>query len=259
MVEVCSLSSGSKGNSYFIRTGDKKILVDVGISGKRIIEKLSEIGYSILDIDYIFITHEHSDHVKGLKTLIKKYDIPVFITKKTYDMLNLDLKPEYLKYIRKNSELYLDKTIVQIIEKPHDAVDPVFFNFLYMDKKVSIITDLGSVTESVIDSVKNSDILFLETNYDKNMLYNGQYERFLKKRIDGRLGHLSNCDAASIIEKYATKSLKYLFLSHISEKNNDFSLIKNLFNSIPEKRKDLKNMEINITFQRDVSKIVKIS
>ncbi len=258
MVEVCSLSSGSKGNSYFVRTGDKKILIDVGISGKQIAKKLSEIGYSVFDIDYIFITHEHSDHVRGLKTLVKKHDIPVFITKKTYDILNLDLNPELIRYIRKNSELYLGETIVQIIEKPHDAVDPVFFNFLYMDKKISIITDLGSITQSVIDSVKNSDILFLETNYDKKMLYNGPYEKFLKKRIDGRFGHLSNCDAASTIENHATKSLKHLFLSHISEKNNDYVLVKHIFDNILSKRKDLKEMEINITLQKQISKIVKI-
>ena len=258
MVEVCSLSSGSKGNSYFIRTGDKKFLVDVGISTKQVSERLSILGYSISDIDYIFITHEHSDHVKGLKVLMKKHNIPIFITKKTYEALNLDIPPTLLNFIKKNSEIFLDKTMVQIFEKPHDAVDPVFFNFYYNDKKISIITDLGAITEPVIDSIKNSDILFLETNYDKNMLLNGPYEKFLKKRIDSYYGHLSNCDAVSSIENFATDNLKYLYLSHISEMNNDRMLIKKLFHELINKREELKKVRINITSQIEISDIARL-
>ncbi len=258
MIEVCSLSSGSKGNSYFVRLGKNKIIVDAGISMRQMNLRLSTLGYSISDMDHIFITHEHSDHISGLKTLIKNYKIPVFITKKTYEALNFEIESSLINYIKKNSEIFIDNTMIQIIEKPHDAVEPVFFNFYYKDKKITVLTDFGSITDSIIDSVKDSDILFLETNYDKKMLLNGPYDKFLKKRIESKYGHLSNCDAGFIIENFVNHKLKYLFLSHISEQNNDTTLIMQKFGNIVKKRKDLKDLRINLTFQTKVSEFIRL-
>ncbi|MCP4146799.1 MAG: MBL fold metallo-hydrolase [bacterium] len=258
MIKVCSLSSGSNGNAFFIKTGTDSFLVDAGISCKQICLRLKHIQSDISEIKGIFITHEHSDHIKGITVLLKKHPIPVYMTKKTYNNSDVSIDQKYLNFIGPSDKLFVNDTVIQSLPKSHDAGDPTLFCFYYKGKKISVITDAGYGCDNVISSIRDADILFLESNYDEQMLRNGYYPGFLKRRVAGRNGHLSNDLAGSLIQHHASPKLEYVFLSHLSENNNTPKLAMDTFRSSISKREDLHRVNTILTSRYEVSKVVEV-
>jgi phosphoribosyl 1,2-cyclic phosphodiesterase len=258
MIEVCGLASGSNGNAFFIRTGADCFLVDAGISCKQICLRLQQIQHHIDEIKGIFITHEHSDHVRGLRVLLNKFPIPVYITKKTYKRLPDVIDEGQLHFIRSNDRISVNNTVIQSLPKNHDAVDPTLFSFYYKDKKISVVSDIGYACENVIEAIKDANIICLESNYDDTMLLEGEYPYFLKQRVAGEYGHLSNEMAGELILNHASPHLEYVLLSHLSENNNTPDIALQTFQSAVKERQDLGHLQTILTSRSSISPLVKI-
>jgi phosphoribosyl 1,2-cyclic phosphodiesterase len=258
MIEVCSLSSGSNGNCFYIRTGTDSFLVDAGISCRQVCQRLRCIGSDIENISAIFITHEHSDHTRGLRVLLKRFHIPVYITGKTYFRSRLEIDESCFRFFEANDRISINGTSVQSLSKSHDAIDPILFCFFYKGKKISIVTDIGHACENVVAAVRDAHILFLETNYDDVMLWQGYYPYYLKQRISGNHGHLSNVHAAELIARHASSQLTHVFLSHLSENNNTPEIALETFSSILKEREDLKHLNTLLTSRHEVSPLVRM-
>jgi len=225
MLNFCSLYSGSSGNSLFVETENTKILIDAGMSCKKIEEALHSIEVEPSSINAILVTHEHSDHVKGISTLSKKFDIPVFATKETFEAM-----PTHTQKISENNINFLnplEKFYIQDLEIlpfsiPHDAANPCGFNII-KDKthQISIATDIGHMTKSIVNHLENSEFILLESNYDAEVLKCCSYPFNLKTRIASDTGHLSNTMAGKTIS-YLSKNgkLKTAMLGHLSKESN---------------------------------------
>lgn len=214
------LASGSTGNCIFLDFDHTKILVDAGISTRRIKNSLASIGVDIEALDGVVITHEHRDHVNGLATLTKKYRIPVYGRPAMWEELYCrSLIPEECRRPLPNT-LAIGQVQIEPFAIPHDAADPVGFCFFNGSTKCSVATDLGFVTDSVKQAIARSDLLVLESNHDIDMLKNGSYPWSLKKRIMSNRGHLSNLDAGWTLARLERKWRTHVFLAHMSQENN---------------------------------------
>lgn len=258
MIKLCSLSSGSNGNAFYIKTGNNSFLVDAGISRRQILLRLEQIQGHISEINGIFITHEHSDHIRGLDVLMKHFPRPVYITEKTYNNMPLTIDDQYLNIIQPNDRVTIDETEIQSLSKSHDAVDPALFCFHYRGKKISVVTDAGHGCDNVIESIRDAHVVFLESNYDDEMLQSGFYPPNLKKRIAGPRGHLSNVNAGSLIRDHASPCLEYVFLSHLSENNNTATLALETFRGIVKERDDLHHLNTVLTSRHKISEVVEL-
>ena len=220
-MQVHVLASGSTGNAIFLDFDHTKILVDAGISTRRIKNSLTELGTSIEELDGVFITHEHRDHVSGLATMTKKYNIPVYASMNTWGaMYCRDVIPAACCKVLPSC-LDIGQVKVEPFSISHDAADPVGFRFYNGNHKCSVVTDLGFVTEGVREAIALSDVLVLESNHDMDMLENGPYPWHLKRRILSNRGHLSNFDAGWTLARLERKPSMQVFLAHMSQKNND--------------------------------------
>lgn len=217
----CSLYSGSSGNSIFVSSDKCKVLIDAGLSGKRIEQALKEINEDAKDIDAIFVTHEHIDHIKGIGVLSRRYDIPIYSNEATWNnMINSigKIKEKNIKIINDNISIKdLDITAFDI---PHDAVGPCGYSIHHGKKKVCIATDLGYFSDDVKKNIQDGDIVLLESNHDVEMLKFGPYPYALKKRILGEMGHLSNEDCGKAILSMMVSKPKRIILGHLSKTNN---------------------------------------
>ncbi len=219
-VKVCSLASGSKGNSLFVACNNSAILVDAGLSGVEVERRLTSVDVSPQSLTGIIITHEHSDHVKGAGVLSRRYDIPVYITQKTYHACKGLGKINDLRFFECGLPFQIDGITISPFSISHDAKDPVGLTLEFKNIKVGVATDLGIVTHLVKEHLKDSDVLYLESNHDPRMLMNGDYPWHLKQRIKGRTGHLSNFEASELVSELLTHRLKHVILAHLSEENN---------------------------------------
>lgn len=231
-MQVHVLASGSTGNAIFLDFNHTKILVDAGISTRRIKNSLAELGTSIEELDGVVITHEHRDHVSGLATMTKKYNVPVYASMNTWSaMYCRDVIPDSCcKGLP--SVLEIGQVRVEPFNISHDAADPVGFRFYHENHKCSVVTDLGFVTETVKKAIALSDILVLESNHDIEMLEKGAYPWHLKKRILSNRGHLSNFDAGWTLARLERKPSMQVFLAHMSQQNNDPELAMETVSSI---------------------------
>ncbi len=230
MARVYPLFSSSKGNSTYI--GDEKsgILIDAGVSCKRIVSALENNNISINAVKGIFITHEHSDHICGLKTLTNKYKIPIISSGETLFelMRNEIISKECESYAINNKYVRLADLEVTSFSTSHDAVESCGFLVKTKDnKKICFATDLGEITPIVTENMKGSDLVFIEANYDEKMLLSGAYPQFLKKRISSKYGHLSNEDCALQVEYLLHNGTKRIILGHLSQENNTPSTAEN--------------------------------
>ena len=221
-MEVCVLASGSKGNCTFVSDGKTKLLIDVGISCKRADSLLQEIGESLSSIDAILVTHEHTDHIMGLRTIYNKYHIPILCNLKTATCIDVRLHINCAQWFKNNFDTGFNVGDIRVLpfRTAHDAVSPVGYLLTAGDKKVAYVTDLGYVTQGVYDTVKGSDFVIIESNHDLKMLAGGSYPIDLQARIKGPNGHLSNVQSAEISVALAQAGAKYLILAHLSEENN---------------------------------------
>lgn len=216
-----SLVSGSSGNCSLLSHKNTTILVDIGLSCKKLEQVLSQLNMNIGDIDAILVTHEHSDHTKGIGTVSRKHNIPVYATLKTHiAMTDLNLPDTSIHYITSGTDFEIGNIGIKPFSIPHDALAPVAYNFFFDEKKLTVATDIGEMSDEVFSNIKGSLAVLLESNHDIDMLKSGTYPAFLKQRILGRLGHLSNEAAAEAALNLAKTGTKHLMLGHLSDKNN---------------------------------------
>ena len=225
MLKFCSLYSGSSGNSIYVGSENTHILVDVGMSAKKITEALHKIELKPEDIDAIVITHEHTDHIAGLGVLLRKYGIPVYGTNKTLEAVshysNLG-KVDFSLFhgIEPEESFLIEDLWVKPISTWHDAADPVCYTVTDGNKKVSIATDLGDYDDHIVDSLSGSDAMLIEANHDIRMLEVGPYPYPLKQRILGKRGHLSNERGGQLVRSLLNDHIKGIYLGHLSKENN---------------------------------------
>ena len=223
MIRFCSLYSGSSGNSLFISTGNTKLLVEAGLSAKKIIAALDTIGENPSEIDAILVSHEHSDHTKGAGILSRKFNLPIYASEGTWQAMEQLIGPvlECNKVVFSSyAPFQIGDIAVTPFPIPHDANEPVGYSFCACGKKVTIATDIGHISMELLNCFEDSDLLLLESNHDIEMLKVGPYPWSLKKRIAGEQGHLSNDTAGEVIAYMAEKGTKQFLLGHLSRENN---------------------------------------
>ena len=225
MFRLCPIASGSSGNCTYIEADDKRFLVDVGISGKKVIAGLESIDVDPASITGILMTHEHSDHIKGMGIYSRKYNIPIYATQIAWDKLLQDnmigaIKEENICIIEKEQYLEIDGLKIMPYGIYHDAVDPVGYIFEYENKKIAVTTDIGTIDERILAFLRGVDGILLEFNHDICMLEAGTYPFQLKKRILSNVGHLNNDDAARALVELYHPGLKWAVLGHLSKDNN---------------------------------------
>ena len=217
-MKICNLASGSEGNVTYVETDNHKILLDAGTTIKYIKDQLSELSVNLEDIDYIFITHVHDDHIKALKNIIKKYKPTICLSPQMFSEL------EYLKYYENillfDDAVYLDDLTVDIIKTSHDTSDSRSYILKSNGKSMLYMTDTGFINQKYFKKISNLDFYLFESNHDIEMLMNGPYPKWLKDRVAGPYGHLSNRDSAIYLAKIIGPNTKKILLSHLSQHNN---------------------------------------
>ena len=248
MFKCCSLYSGSSGNSFLIQSNHTKILVDAGVSCRKIETALNNLDISPADIHAILITHEHIDHTKGLGILSSKYNIPIYANEKTWGNINCNkILDENRKIFINNKKFDIEDLTILPFSTPHDAADPCGFNIYKDTKKISIATDLGNITKDVFDKLENSSLIMLESNYDMNILKYSPYPYNLKRRIASAIGHLENCMAGKTIARLADSGLKNAVLIHLSKENNFPELAyKTVIEELEKNTINKNNIKINV-------------
>ena len=217
---ICPLASGSKGNSLFISTPDTALLIDAGLSGREIERRMAHVGENPGDLKAIIITHEHSDHIRGAGILSRRFNIPVYVTPRTYSACQGLGKIHHLNHFECGRSFDVGSIQINPFSISHDASDPAGLTLTFQEKKIGIATDLGVVTGLVREHLKNSMALYLESNHDPDMLIKGPYPWHLKQRIRSRTGHLSNVDARNLVSELLHQDLRHIILAHLSEENN---------------------------------------
>ncbi|TWT55094.1 putative metallo-hydrolase YycJ [Rubripirellula amarantea] len=223
-MEVISLQSGSSGNCIYVETKGVRLLFDAGISGRAAEMRLAEHGKDIRDCDALIISHDHRDHICGMGTFHRKFGLPVYVTRKTFDEARRRIKIGKLSDVRHfdaGDTLTFGNVQVESICTPHDAVDGVVFVVDDCHHRFGILTDLGHIFDGLPAVVSSLDALIIESNYCPELLEKGPYPEFLKARIRGPRGHLSNQDCAEVLRFAQTERLKWACLGHLSEQNND--------------------------------------
>lgn len=224
-MNLCSIASGSSGNCTFVGSTQTKLLVDAGISGKRIENGLSSIEVSPQDIQGVLITHEHADHIQGVGVLARRYHTPIYGTAETINsILKINsigrIPEELLHYVIPDQAFQINDITVEPFSTSHDASNPVCYTFQADGHKIGMATDLGKYDDYIIAKLAGAEILLLEANHDVNMLMVGGYPYYLKQRILGDRGHLSNENSARLICKLFHEKLKHITLAHLSQENN---------------------------------------
>ncbi len=225
-LSMTPLFSGSSGNAILISNGTSHILVDAGVSGRRIEEALRSVGQDIRDIKGILITHEHSDHIAGAGILSRKHDIPVYANELTWEACGAKLgnvQSRFARVIGKTG-FYIDDLLIEPYDIPHDAADPVGYCVSCGARRVAVATDLGYFPKTLEMKLQSCDLVLLESNHDLTMLQTGRYPRALKERIRSRRGHLSNDDAAEAAVRLACAGVSSILLGHLSRENNSEQL-----------------------------------
>jgi len=230
-----SIASGSNGNCYYVGNDEEAILIDAGISCRETEKRMARQGLSMHRVKGIFVSHEHTDHIKGLSVLANKYQLPVFLTDGTRAACRLAIPDRLLHPLSDLQTVSVGNLQITSFRKYHDAADPHSFLVEGDGSTVGVFTDIGRVCERMVDFFNRCDAAFLETNYDVDMLMQGRYPFFLKNRIRSGFGHLSNTEALDLFVQHRSPALSHLFLSHLSRDNNDPETVAQLFN---DHRKD---------------------
>jgi len=225
MMRICSIASSSSGNCIYVGSANTHILIDSGITGKKLKAGLDMIGLNPEDIDGILITHEHSDHIKGLGVVSRKYNIPIYTSELTWNKITASgltgiINERLFRKITPDSDFVIKDLVIHPFSISHDAVQPMCYTVTKDKKKISIATDLGCYDSYITEKLKNSNILFIEANHDIEMLKNGDYPFYLKKRILSDKGHLSNEMSGRLISELFHENLQYVILGHLSRENN---------------------------------------
>ena len=259
MLKFCSLYSGSSGNCLLVKTENTNILIDAGVSYKKIADALNQLNTDITQINAILITHEHSDHTYSLPVLSKKHSIPIYSTLKTWDVIN-NPKIQNKHYFNIGKEFIIGDLKIDPFPISHDAVDPCGFNIFNTETKISIATDIGYMSPSLIKHLKNSSFVFLEANHDPEILKYCTYPYFLKQRILSNHGHLSNNSAGQVISVLSKHGLKQVMLGHLSKENNFPELAYNTVIEVLNLNNiDLNSLNLSVASRTEPSGFVEVS
>jgi phosphoribosyl 1,2-cyclic phosphodiesterase len=228
-LSVTSLNSGSNGNCYYIGNDDEAVLIDAGLTCRETEKRMRLLGLSLPKVKAIFISHEHTDHIKGVGSLAQKYQLPVYITSATSKVGGIQVRSELLQEFAAYEPVQIGAISVTAFPKYHDAADPHSFIICCNEVTVGVFTDIGAPCQQLIKYFSQCHAAFLEANYDEEMLEKGRYPFFLKNRIRGGNGHLSNRQALEVFTQHRPSFMTHLFLSHLSQHNNCPKLAHQLF------------------------------
>ncbi len=229
---ITSLNTGSNGNCFYIGNDNEAVLIDAGLSCRETEARLHRLGLSIHKVKAIFITHEHSDHIKGLSTLGSKHRLQIYITPKTEAKCRFLLPRHLVQTFTEHVPIHIGGLTITGFTKFHDAIDPHSFIVSNDEVKVGVFTDIGDHCDNLKNYFNQCHAVFLEANYDEEMLNNGSYPYFLKNRIRSGRGHLSNKQALALFLNHKSTFLSHLFLAHLSQHNNCPILVENIFNEV---------------------------
>ena len=224
-----SLNSGSNGNCYYIGNEQEAVLIDAGLSCRETEKRMRRLNLNMENVKAVFISHEHSDHIKGLELLSRNYQLPVYITPATFQQSRLRLQDSLVQPLMAESPVSIGQLVINAFPKFHDAADPHSFTVSQEETCVGVFTDIGQVCDNLISHFKKCRAAVLEANYDGEMLEKGRYPYHLKNRIRGGKGHLSNAEALELFLKHRPTYLSHLFLAHLSADNNHPDLVHQLF------------------------------
>jgi len=219
-LQITSLNSGSNGNCYYIGNDDEAVLIDAGISCRETEKRMARLGLDIKKVKSIFISHEHTDHIRGVEVLSRKHQIPVYITPATQRAGRLTLHQDLTHNFLPHEPICVGDLTVIPFPKSHDAADPYSYVVKNQEVCIGIMTDIGHVCEHVVRYFRACHAVYLEANYDVTMLETGHYPFYLKKRISSDRGHLSNDQAFELLSRHRAAYLSHIFLSHLSKENN---------------------------------------
>lgn len=252
-MKICVLASGSKGNSSYIETNQTKSLVDIGMSAGYIAKSLKNIGVNPSDIQRIFITHTHTDHIAGLKVFLKKYHPTVYLTGKMEKELGFDI----------DDKVYIDEGVsiadldVGVVKTSHDAADSNGYIFSSLNKSIVYITDTGYIHVKNFDKLKNKSVYVFESNHDIRMLKEGKYPYYLQQRILSDKGHLSNKDSAYYLSEFIGDNTEKIILIHLSEENNKPEVaLKTLLDTL--EKKNIRIPDIEIAMQKESTELIEL-
>lgn len=252
-MKICVLASGSKGNSSYIETNQTKSLVDVGMSAGYIAKSLKNIGVNPSEIQRIFITHTHTDHVAGLRVFLKKYHPTVYLTEKMEKELGFDI----------DDKVYIDDSVsiadlnVDVIKTSHDAADSNGYVFSSLNKSIVYITDTGYIHVKNFGKLKNKSMYVFESNHDIRMLKEGKYPYYLQQRILSDKGHLSNKDSAYYLSEFIGDNTEKIILIHLSEENNKPEVaLKTLLDTLD--KKNIRIPDIEIAMQKESTELINL-
>ncbi|TXH26391.1 MAG: MBL fold metallo-hydrolase [Cyclobacteriaceae bacterium] len=229
---LASLNSGSNGNCYYVGNADEAVLIDAGISCRETERRLKRLGLTIEKVKAIFITHEHNDHISGLHRLIKRHNIPVYVSLATRQSFSLEWSIKLSHSFSTYQPVNIGALSVTSLPKYHDATDPHSFLITHQNTTVGVFTDMGRVCQHLINNFKQCHAAILESNYDEEMLERGGYPQHLKNRIRGGLGHISNKQALQLFMEHRPEFMSHLLLGHLSHHNNKPEIVENMFQAV---------------------------
>jgi phosphoribosyl 1,2-cyclic phosphodiesterase len=257
-LRVCVLGSGSSGNSILVCSEKTKILVDAGLSASEIASRMALVSAAPGELCGILISHEHIDHIRSAGVMARRYRIPLYLNASTHEAAQVKLgKLHQLEIFETNQKLEIRDLLIEPFSVPHDAADPVSFCFYTKNRKLGIATDLGRPTTLVREMLKACHALILESNHDPEMLLSGPYPWWLKQRIRGGSGHLSNESSQSLLRELIHADLKHVILAHLSEKNNHVTLAHQTAMEVLQERNDLK-ITLSIASQHKVGEMIEV-
>ena len=225
-LRFASLGSGSSGNALVVECGKTRVMMDCGFSVAETRERLERSGLAPKDRAGIVVSHEHDDHLGGVAAFAKKHAIPVHLTRGTGMSLPEDFPAVLVRYIDSHSPFAIEAMLVEPFPVPHDAREPVQYRFSDGDARLGVVTDLGCITQHVVDCLSGCEALVIECNHDLDMLMGGAYPFSLKQRVSGRFGHLSNADAGHLVSCLDRSRLRHLIAAHLSQQNNRAELAR---------------------------------
>jgi len=252
MLEICALASGSNGNCYYIGNEEDAVLVDAGISTRQILQRMYSRKLDYRKVRGVFISHEHSDHVRGVRVLVKKLGIPAFFTGNTFSALWHTIQPKSYTPFQPGESFRFSSFTIHPFLKKHDAKEPCSFRIEHGGISVGVFTDIGTACGNVTSHLTKCHAVFLETNYDEKMLWEGRYPYYLKRRVASDVGHLSNKQAFELLSEHAGAMLQSVFLSHLSAENNTPEIAYNEINPLEGR------FRLHLTSREEASIVTKV-
>lgn len=255
-MKVCVLSSGSKGNSTLVITDKVKILIDLGTTTSYVEAALNNLNVDVKEISHILITHSHVDHIKGLKVFIKRYNPVILVTEDMKNVLEKELGNFRYEYYE-DKKAIIDDLIVNVIKTSHDAEESIGFVLTNNNSSMVYITDTGYINQKYFKILSNNNLYVLESNHDIKMLMDGPYPYYLKQRVQGDKGHLSNKQASDYLCKFIGDNTRKIVFAHISEHNNSYEKVIETFNEELSKN-DMKFDDVLIAKQNEATEVIEV-